>query len=212
MSRGVIIVLMIIGISGQLFKLCVFRGAGSELTTPQRIALWTKMLSLPLALLSGCLSLVVERAHTPLDVIFITSLGAWVVSTLWIRRVPTSTRLKSTSEFTWSPFYSTEVREICAHLTPTEHARLMEDARGVCDRLDCGSLSLWALLVGLFYWSWQLGLLLVVLFLVYFVLWVLPRFRAIRRHSIELLCETEWARTHSYAPTRLRLMKLPWSK
>ena len=33
-------------------------------------------------------------------------------------------------ESTWSPFQSAEVREICAHLTPTEHARLMEDARG----------------------------------------------------------------------------------
>ncbi len=212
MSRGVIIALLTIGISGQLVRLWVFRGAGSQLTAPQRIALWTKMLSMPLAMLSAGLSLVATRVQTQLDVIFIASLGAWAVSTLWIRRVPVTMRLKGISESTWSPFQSTEVREICAHLSPTEHARLMENARERGRKIGQRFAVPLAVVVCLLYWSWRLGLVLVALFVVYFVLWVLPRFRAMRHHSIELLCETEWARTQNYAPTRLRLMTFPWSK
>lgn len=44
-------------------------------------------------------------------------------------------------------------------------------------------------------WSSPLRIALVALFVVYFVLWVLTGFRAMRHRTIELLCETEWART-----------------
>ena len=64
----------------------------------------------------------------------------------------------------------------------------------------------------LLFLSWRLGLSLLALFTVYFMLWLLPRFRAMRRRSIELLCETEWARGQNYTPSQVRIMTFPWSK
>jgi hypothetical protein len=123
-----------------------------------------------------------------------------------------TTPRKDISESTWSPFQSAEVREICANLSTTEQARLMEDARER-GRLIGQWFAVPLAIVGvLLFWSWRLGLLLVALFAVYFVFWVLPRFRAMRRRTIELLCETEWARDQNYTPARLRLMSFPWSK
>jgi len=105
---------------------------------------------------------------------------------------------KDISESTWSPFQSAEVREICAHLTPTEHALLMKDAR------ERGrQIAYWFAFPLAFV---AVFLALAALFVVYFVLWGLPRFRAMRRHSVELLCETEWARTRNYTPTNIKLM------
>jgi len=119
---------------------------------------------------------------------------------------------KGISESTGSPFQSPEVREICAHLSTTEHARLIEDARERGQKIDRWFAVPLAFVIAILFWSWRLGLALVALFIVYFVIWVLPGFRAMRRRSIELLCATEWARIHNYTPTRLRLMAFPWSK
>jgi hypothetical protein len=83
MSRSVIIVLLTIGITVQLVSLMVVRQIGSQLTTQLRIALWIKKLSMLSTLLSGGLSLVATQVETPLDIIFIASLGVWAVSTLW---------------------------------------------------------------------------------------------------------------------------------
>ena len=98
------------------------------------------------------------------------------------------------TESTWSPFQSAEVREICAHLTPEEHACLLGDARWrgqqIGQRLAVPS----GVVAGSLGWSWQLGIVLLALFIVYFAVSGLPRLRAMRRRSIELLCETEWAR------------------
>jgi hypothetical protein len=116
------------------------------------------------------------------------------------------------SESTWSPFQSAEVREICAHLSPTEHARLMEDARQRGQQIGKWFAVPLAFVSAFLFWSWRLGLALVALFVVYFVVWVLPRFRAMRHRTIELLCATEWAHTHNYTPTRVKLMTFPWSK
>ncbi len=212
MSRSAIIILLTIGIAGQLFKIWIVRSLASQLTTLQRVAFWTKQFSFLSILLWAGLSFLGTQTQAPLDMVLVTSLVAWAVSSLWLRRVPMTMRLRGASESAWSPFQSTEVREICAHLTPTEHALLMEDARGRGRQIGQWFAAPLAVVVGFLYWSWRLGLVLVALFVVYFVLWVLPRFRAMRRHSIELLCETEWARTQNYAPTRLRLMTLPWSK
>src|SRR6266516_358122 len=72
------------------------------------------------------------------------------------------------TESTWSPFQSAEVREICAHLTPEEHARLRGDARWrgqqIGQRLAVPS----GVVAGSFGWSWQLGIVLLALFIVYF--------------------------------------------
>jgi hypothetical protein len=83
MSRGVFVVLLTVGIAGQLVGLRVVRQIGSQLTTQLRIALWIKKLSMLSMLLSGGLSLVATQVETPLDIIFIASLGVWAISTLW---------------------------------------------------------------------------------------------------------------------------------
>jgi hypothetical protein len=83
MSRGVFVVLLTIGIAGQLVGLRVVRQIGSQLTTQLRIALWIKKLSMLSMLLSGGLSLVATQVETPLDIIFIASLCVWAISTLW---------------------------------------------------------------------------------------------------------------------------------
>ena len=118
---------------------------------------------------------------------------------------------QGSSESTWSPFQSAEVREICAHLSPTEHALLMEDARERGRKIGYWFALPLAFVAVLLFSSWRIGLALGALFVVYFVVGVLPRFRAMRRRSIELLCETEWARTRNYTPTNLKLMTFPWS-
>jgi len=119
---------------------------------------------------------------------------------------------KDISESTWSPFQSAEVREICAHLSPTEHALLIEDARERGRQIGYWFAFPLAFVAAFLVTSWPLGLALSALFVVYFVLWGLPRFRAMWAHSVELLCETEWARTRNYAPTNIKLMTFPWSK
>jgi hypothetical protein len=211
-SRGVIVVLLTIGITGQLVILWIVRRFGSELTGPLRIAFWTKRLSMLSMLLSGGLSLVATRFETPLDLVFIASLGVWAASSFWIRRARMTIPPNSISESTWSPFQSAEVREICAHVTPTEHARLIDDARERGRKIGEWFAVPVGIVAVVLFWSWRLGLALVALFIVYFAIWVLPRFRAMRRHSIELLCGTDWARAQNYTPTRVRLMTFPWSK
>ncbi|MFO0783057.1 MAG: hypothetical protein U0636_05190 [Phycisphaerales bacterium] len=111
---------------------------------------------------------------------------------------------------TWSPFQSPEVREICAHLTPAEHAQLMTDARqrgadvGQWFAMPFGvSVSSWL-------WSWQVGVVLSALFVIYLAIIGFPRIRAMRRRSLELLCQTDWARSRGYTPEHLRLMAFPW--
>jgi hypothetical protein len=123
-----------------------------------------------------------------------------------------ATPSKGISESTWSPFQSVEVREICAHLSTSEHARLMEDARERGQLIGKWFAVPIAIVSVSFFWSWRAGLAIVAMFVVYFVLWVLPRFRKMRHRTIELLCATEWAHTHNYTSTRVRLMTFPWSK
>jgi len=115
------------------------------------------------------------------------------------------------AQSTWSPFQSPEVREICAHLTPAEHAQLIADARQRGTDIGRWIAIPFGLTVGLLYWSWQVGLVLLALFIIYFAVSGYPRIRGMRRRSMALLCETEWARSRGYAPERLRLMTFPWS-
>jgi hypothetical protein len=116
-----------------------------------------------------------------------------------------------TTQSTWSPFQSPEVREICEHLTPAEHAKLIADARQRGTDLGRWIAFPFAVTVGLLFWSWQVGLVLLPLFIIYFAISGFPRIQTMRRRSMGLLCETEWARSRGYTPERLRLMSFPWS-
>lgn len=116
------------------------------------------------------------------------------------------------TQSTWSPFQSPEVREICSHLTPAEHARLIDAARKRGTDIGWWIAVPFGVTVGLVAWSWQIGLSMMALFAVYFAISALPRLRAMRRRSMELLCETEWAWSRGYTPERLRLMSFSWTK
>jgi O-antigen/teichoic acid export membrane protein len=217
MSRGAIIVLLAIGISVQLLGIWV-RRTGYRLTPRQYFALWTRTVLMLSALLSAGLSLIANRFQTLLDTFFVASMAGWLVSSVWFRNVLTTTPPKGVYESTWSPFQSDEVREICAHLVSTERAQLREDARERGRWIGRWFALPLALLIVALFWSWhlglslRLGLALVTLFAIYFSFSILPRFRAMRRRTIGLLCETEWARNRNYTPSSLRLMTFPWSK
>ena len=215
MSRAVIIVLLAIGIVGQVFRMWVAQHIASQLAAVPRVALWVKHFSMLSLLLLGGLFLLLPEMPAPLETVLIASLVVWIVSSITFHYgVRSGATWSHATKSTWSPFQSPEVREICTHLTPTEHARLINDAR------ERGRLiALWfalplaIIVLALWHWqSWRLRLVLVTAFAGYFVLWILPRFRAMRRRSIEMLCETECGRSHNYMATRLRLMTFPWSK
>jgi hypothetical protein len=116
------------------------------------------------------------------------------------------------TDSTWSPFQSPEVQEICSHLTPAEHQKLIDDARTRGTELGKWLALPLMLAIISFTFSWRLGTVLVVLYALYVLFVVLPRLRAMRRRSKELLCDTEWARSHGYAPDTLRLVVFPWSR
>src|SRR5712691_10423337 len=115
------------------------------------------------------------------------------------------------SESTWSPFQSPEVREICAHLTPTERARLLDDARQRGRQIGRWIAVPIGIVAAFSVESWRLGLLLLPLLAIYLAVWGLPRLRAMQRRTKELLCETEWARSRGHTAGHLRLTAFPWS-
>ena len=113
---------------------------------------------------------------------------------------------------TWSPFQSREVREICEHLTPSEHTKLITLARQRGrDIVVWIAAPLFVTLIS-GSWSWHLELALVALFIIYFLVSGLKRIQTMRRHNLELLCRTEWAQRQGYTPTSVRLETFPWSK
>jgi hypothetical protein len=113
---------------------------------------------------------------------------------------------------TWSPFQSLEVRDICAHLTPEEHARVLNDAGERGKQLGQWIAVPFGVAVGSFMWSWQVGSALVLLFVVYMAVSGIPRIRCMRRKTKQLLCETAWARSRGYRPEKLRFMSFPRTK
>ena len=117
-----------------------------------------------------------------------------------------------TTQSTWSPFQSPEVREICAHLPPAEHALLIADARQRGRDIGRWLAVPFGVAVGLLFWSWQVGVALLALFIIYFAISGFPRLRAMQRRSMTLLCETEWARSRGYTPERLKLIAFPWTR
>jgi len=115
-------------------------------------------------------------------------------------------------ESTWSPLQSREVRDICAHLTAAEREQLFHDARQRGRQIFLWLAAPLSFAIVFCLQSWRFGRLVIPLFLTYFAVWGLPRFQRMRRHTVELLCHTEWARGQGYAPDRVKLMTLPWSK
>ena len=111
------------------------------------------------------------------------------------------------TDSTWSPFQSPEVQEICAHLTPAERQRLIDDARA--RGAELGKWLAFPLMLAIisFVYSRRLGVVLLVLYVLYFLLLGLGKLPAMRRRSRELLCDTEWARAQGYTPDRLKLMR-----
>jgi len=215
MGRAVITVLLAIGIVGQVFRMWVAQHIASQLTALPRVALWVKHISMLSLLLLGGLFLLLPEMPAALEAVLIASAVVWIVSSIAFHHgVRSGTAWSRATESTWSPFQSPEVREICTHLTPMERARLINDARGRGRRIALWfALPLAIIVLALWHWeSWRLRLVLVTASAGYFILWILPRFRAMRRRSIEMLCETEWARSHNYTAARLRLMTFPWSK
>ena len=216
MDRSVIIVLfgLTIAVGGQIFRLWFAKHTASQLATLPRVALWTKCLSMLFVLLSGDLFLLLPKMSAVLETVLIVCTVIWGVSSITYHLVGGRVTMPRDGVFTstWSPFQTPEVGEICAHLTPTEHARLVDDARER-GRLIGQWVALPLVIIVLVVWqSWRLGLLLVIAFAGYFVLWILPQFRAMQRRSKEMLCETEWGRSQNYKATHLRLMRFPWSK
>src|SRR3972149_4893439 len=99
------------------------------------------------------------------------------------------------TDSTWSPFQSPEVQDICAHLTPSERARVIEDARGRGAEIGRWIAIPFGVVGGAFVLCWRLGAVLAAVFVVYFAFIGLPRLRRMRRRTVELLCETERARS-----------------
>ena len=116
------------------------------------------------------------------------------------------------SKSTWSPFQSPEVRDICAHLTPDEHERVLDDARDRGRQLAQWIAVPLGIAVSSFMLSWRIGSVLVLLFGVYMAVSGIPRIRRMRQKAKHLLCETNWARSRGYRPESLRFMSFPWTK
>ena len=116
------------------------------------------------------------------------------------------------SKSTWSPFQSPEIRDICAHLTPEEHARVLDDARERGRQLGQWIAVPFGVAVGSFMLSWRVGSVLVLLFVVYMAVSGIPWMQRMRRKTKQLLCETGWARSRGYRPESLRFMSFPWTK
>jgi len=82
-GRETTIVLVTFAVAAQLLNLWIIQRLRPHMTHPLWVALWTKKLIVVLTVLSGGLSLVVTRLETPLSILFIASLGAWLVASFW---------------------------------------------------------------------------------------------------------------------------------
>lgn len=81
------------------------------------------------------------------------------------------------TDSTWSPFQSPEVQDIRAHLTPSERARVIEDARGRGAEFGRWLAVPLGVMGGSFIVSWRLGAMLATVFVVYFAFVGFPRLR-----------------------------------
>jgi hypothetical protein len=133
------------------------------------------------------------------NILIILVVSALII-TIYLRTKTYSLKLPQS---TWSPFQSPEVREICANLTPDEHARLIANACQRGREIGWWIAVPFGIAVASLLYSRQLGFVLMTLFAIYFVVSGWPRMRAMRRRTMEFLCETEWARSRGYTPEHL---------
>jgi hypothetical protein len=99
---------------------------------------------------------------------------------------------------TWSPFQSLEVRDICAHMTDAERARLAERG-GAYGLWSAGTLAL-PLAVALTSRSvltFVIAAVLITVHLICIPIW--------QKQQKRFLCSTAWAREHGITPDRLRM-------
>ena len=101
---------------------------------------------------------------------------------------------------TWSPFQSRQVREICAHMTPSERSRTV--TRGLLYGLWGLATVAGPLVLGWWLASTPLQVMAGVLLAVHFG--AVP---AWQRHVRRFLCDTEWAQAQGLRPGTLRLFE-----
>ena len=102
--------------------------------------------------------------------------------------------------------------QIWAQLTPAEHARLTADSRRQHWELGLGMGGPIVVMTVLLVWSPQVGLLFLLPCSLYFVFVAVPRLRAMSRNNLELLCDTEWARSQGYRPDSFELTPFHWPR
>ena len=103
------------------------------------------------------------------------------------------------SLWTWSPFQSIEVREICRHMTPEELDRATDRAVGYGEwSFMSVVLPFRVFLNSNAWWAWLLAATLLVIHVRLIPVWV----RSTRR----FLLKTEWAQSNGY-PADLRLFQ-----
>lgn len=82
MGRGGIIAMLVIAIFGQVLGSWALTQLHPELTPRLSAALLSIRISMIVALLTGGFSLIASRIESPVELVFIVSFGAWVVSVL----------------------------------------------------------------------------------------------------------------------------------
>jgi hypothetical protein len=114
-------------------------------------------------------------------------------------------------------FQSPEVREVYAHMTSDEKARLHSLGCQMMGQIQVRFILPIFAIFFTCYLLWgqdRVNFLPLVLgaLVMYFLLFISPQLLTIRRRSIEYLSETEWARSRGYTPARLRWKTFPWSR
>jgi hypothetical protein len=119
--------------------------------------------------------------------------------------------MKST-ESTWEPFQSPQVRDICAHLTADEKRQLAAKGKYLGRQVAWRFVAPFLLVAQSFVYSVLVGFVLLGLFAIYFIAFGLPFIREQQKRQRELLCATEYSKTRGYRPDALKMFAFPWTK
>ena len=116
------------------------------------------------------------------------------------------------AQSTWSPFQSTEARDIAEHLTPGERSQIISDATQYGREVAWRIALPFGIVGASFAFSSRAGFTLLGLFAVYAVVFQRHWFREYQHQSRQMLCQTEHGRMKGYHPDTLRLFTFPWSR